>query len=277
MKHKLVFHFFLQKDYKINRANKIHFECMKRFLNVFDECLFVIAKAENTTDDIVKDFEKNIITIVTAKKCCFKIVENSVYREAKTFKEEIIDKLTEPYDGLVFFAHNKGITNYTQYSMEYVDKWICSLYYLSLNFINEVETDLCGRIYNFQSFFYGSILTQATKEPDDHVFINKNNVFYSGSFYWLNTGALLRYIKHYNISIPNVVDRAYVEAFPGEIFDWESKRLSSHNFKIVFFPKDSSWIDLDRALNFIFSKEEMDEFNNFYTETVKKICNSDNL
>ena len=61
-----------------------------------------------------------------------------------------------PEEKLVFFGHNKGITNIKKYGKDNIMYWIAGMYFFSLNYMDEVVDKLIGR----PSFSYGSMLTK---------------------------------------------------------------------------------------------------------------------
>lgn len=204
----LIFHLYSFDGFEDNDAIRVHLSCLKHFSSVFDNAKFIISVDDPKNADLIKKTEKAIVSC-GFRNVGFKVVENDYYREARTFKEEVIDKL-DKYEGLTFFAHSKGTTNVLNPKMnkESVLKWVAGMYYLNLNFIDDVENTL---INQFKYAFYGSF-----KVVSDNI-ENKNKTWYAGTFYWVNTNRLLNNIKQRGIKIPNLHDRGYAEMLPGEI------------------------------------------------------------
>lgn len=241
---RLVFHFYADESWRDNVANECHFRCLDHFSSIFDEALIVIS-LKNGGNINENDIKKRFVDVIKAKTLSFKVVENTPYYEAETFKNEIIDKARE-LDGITFFAHNKGVSNVfdKDKSLMAVLSWICGLYYYGLSFPEEAEKRLC---IDLRTMFYGPYLMQT------NYINNRGHVWYAGTFYWVNTNRLVKTCS----DIPKIFDREYAEWLPGEVC-WGSF-LSSHNN--LFLP------DSDLYRNWMYyakmsalSDEEYEEF-----------------
>lgn len=217
-----VFHFYAGRDWRDNIANQCHFNCIKKYHEIFSDATIVIAKGEGISEQDVCEVRKSFVEVMGDTTVTFKTVTNSPYYEALTFKTEIIDN-AEKIDGLTFFGHNKGVSNVLnkEISKDAVLTWICGMYFYCLGFIDEVEHRLCTEP-NYT--FYGAYLME---EP---YIKNAGHCWYAGTFYWVNTGRLLALTK----KIPEMFDRQYAEWLPGEIFGTEWKAfLGSHGNVIL--------------------------------------------
>lgn len=207
IKHRLIFSFYLTDDFEDNFANKIHFKMLRYYQDRFDEAIFCI-NIDNVDDvELIKRFEKKILSIGYIRNVDFKIYENTLYREAYVFKHEIIDSLKE-LDGLTFFGHNKGYTNGEH---DWLKKWIVGCYFLALNDISDVDNQMIDSIYSERKIFYGSFLVKQN-DPIDY-----GEFQYLGTFYWLNGQGLYEYCKKNEIEIPLLTNRSYAEIFPSRI------------------------------------------------------------
>lgn len=210
IKKHLVFHFYCDDNYEQNRAIKMHLQCLKFYSHVFDDALFCIAVQDINNKKLICDIEKNIIDC-GFKNLTLKVVKNSIYREALTFYEEVVLKMKDT-DGMTFFGHTKGYTNYIKLpngaTESNIDTWILGLYYLSLSNIEEVETYLFGK-YAYK--MYGSFLSYCEKNSYGQGF-----PLYSGTFFWINNQGLL--IKENN-NFPKLTDLTYAENFLSMIFN----------------------------------------------------------
>lgn len=216
----LVFHFYTFEGFRDNEAIKLHLNCLKYYSDIFDNALFVISVDDVNNTELIKETEHAIIDC-GFKDVRFKVVENDVYREAKTFKVEIMDKLTS-YEGITFFGHTKGVSNMSikEVNKESVLKWIAGMYFLNLHFVDEAENLLIGQ---FRTCFYGAYKVISKKVE------NKNNTWYAGTFFWVNTNRLANNIKQRKIEIPNLHDRGYAEFVTGEL-----DVLGSHGWLYLF-------------------------------------------
>lgn len=247
VKRRLVFHFYANEGWGDNVANVCHFNCLKAFSGVFTDAVVTIANDSLSLAEI-KAVERRFIDSLDIDTITFKIVENTPYYEADTFNREIIGGAAN-FDGLSFFAHNKGVTNVMDpaKSKTAILSWICALYFYGLRFVDEAERELCS---NNSSVFYGPYLMT------DTYIANKHHMWYAGTFYWVNANRLLKWTEN----IPPMCDREYAEWLPGELFG--SDRLKSHGNIIL---PDS---DLYRNWQFAsllsaLSKGEYDEFLEF--------------
>lgn len=216
----LVFSFFAFKGFEDNEAIKLHLSCLKYYAKIFDNALFVISVSDISDIETIKSAEKCIIDC-GFKHLTFKVSENDYYCEGRAFKENIVDKI-ETFDGITFFGHTKGVTNVNNPEMDKVSilRWVAGMYYLNLNFIDEVERVL---VKEFKYSMYG-----AYKVVDDKI-ENRNRRWYAGTFYWINTNRLYNNMKQRGISFPNLHDRGYAEFITGEL-----DMLGSHGDAYLF-------------------------------------------
>ena len=203
---RLVFHFYLCENWDTNFANILHFKCLSHYTGIFDEVKIIIA-VDDKDRYMVNDVKKKFVDCVKSKVLTFKVVENDRYCEGGTFKREVADKL-DKYDGLVFFGHNKGVTCMStkgDYDKESLAIWITAMYFYGLEFMDDVEKKL---VVDTVRTIYGTFLMQG------EWFANASHSFFSGTFYWLNPGRVMKWAK----KIPEIYDREYAEWFPGEVF-----------------------------------------------------------
>lgn len=223
----LVYNMYIIDSYVDNSATgkiyDMHFIMLNKICPLFDEIIFILTYNGNNNDQIVLNFKKKLI-----EECsqCPKITfifekNNANYREGIIYKKYIIDKLNE-YDGLTMFGHSKGVTNSN--NINYLDNtllWIYSLYYLNTTWNLEVFNKLDDNP-NCKYITYGGLYF---KDRRHNI---KYNWFYSGSFYWLNTKKLLKYITDNNIDYSSYLSKINehglmrcAELFPGNIIPEE--------------------------------------------------------
>ena len=216
----LVFSFYTFKGFMENEAIRLHLKCLKRYSHIFNNALFVISIKDTSDIGTIKETEKAIIDC-GFRHIKFTVSQNDYYCEGKAFKEEIIDKI-DSFEGLTFFGHTKGVTNVENPKMGKVSilKWIAGMYYLNLNFIDEVERML---IKEFTCAMYG-----AYKVIDKGI-ENANNRWYAGTFYWINTNRLSNNMRQRGRKFPKLHDRGYAEFITGEV-----DMLASHGDAYLF-------------------------------------------
>lgn len=255
---RLVFHFYLGKDWRGNLANKCHLNCLRILSYVFDEAIIVIAH-DNALEEDILGVKNWFSWAVSTKVLTFKVVRNNAYYEGGTFKSEIIDN-AKKLDGITFFAHNKGVSNVLDKnkSKEAIFSWICALYYYNLMSVDVVEKELCSDLRNV---FYGTYLMNAS------YINNKHRLWYAGTFYWVNANRLVKTCDE----IPEIFDREYAEWLPGELFD--GLFLRSHN-NLILPDSDLYRNWLYYAKNSARSEEEYKQFLEF-KDTMKSLCDFD--
>lgn len=256
-KKKLVFSFYVSKNFHSD-INKLHFSCLEYFKDVFD-CVDVNLIVENDSlDDYVQETQSKFLKIFKNKDISFTFFKNSEYRESQVFYDKIASKLSS--EGLVFFAHNKGISNVEKYDKNEIYCWVSAMYFYSLNYINEVEEQL----YNRKFYSYGAFLTK-NDEPEK---CNKYGWYYIGTFYWINCQKLYQYMVNNGIELPRLSDRFYSEEFIGNVIPtWPYACSGSHNFVYLNNCKDF-YHNASVYLTYI-QGEEKDEFNNFYEKMTR--------
>jgi len=255
IKLRLVYYFWLP-DNGFNEMYDLHFKCLEKFSNIFNESIFFIAVDDINNKETLKvaaDIENKLINIGFFKNVTFNIIENNkTLREAKVFKEEISDKLIN-LDGLTFFAHTKGISTYNV-NVENNKAWVAAMYYFNLKFIEEVKYYLCQCMFNSYGFF------RCFDKEFDHI---KNRWMYCGSFMWLNCQKIHHYINSQNITVPELYDRGFAEDFVGNVTLWTCS-ASKGNW---LTQKQDMYNKCIELLNvFTTSEEDLIEFKKFLKE-----------
>lgn len=209
MKKKLIFNFYIQPKWlegEVGKINEIHLRCLKEYAHNFDEIVFVITMDNVDNLELINTVKEKIMPLFTKGQITIRIEKNTKLREAATFYNEIVKRLGD--DDLVFFGHNKGITNIGKDNKESIYYWIYGLYFYSLNFIDDVERVLIGD----NGISYGAFPSQC--KLNDCI---KYKWMYSGNFYWLNSKKVKNYIENKGIAIPSLDNRMYGEQFIGNI------------------------------------------------------------
>ena len=202
MKLQLIYSFYIADNECNNAIYKLHYNMIQKISSLFDKIIIIICHNGSEYDDVVRRIKFKFIDILNCKNISI-IYEQNIkeYREGIIYKKYIIDKLND-YDGLTFFAHSKGVSN--DYGLKYIDNlklWIYSMYYLNFNWIDEVKNYI-GEYSTFgNKYCYGALYFK------DHRHNNIHNWFYSGSFQWINTKKLYKYIKENNIHIDQFISK----------------------------------------------------------------------
>lgn len=259
MTKKLVFSFFVSEDTYGLKINDIHFRCLHRYRDVFDtvDVTLIVNSREDNCMDFAYDAETRFLRIFRGKDISFSIIDNNEFRESRVFYDKIASKLDD--NELVFFGHNKGVSNVSRFNDREIYTWVCGMYYYSLNFMDEVDKALVGGKF----FSFGSFLTR-NEEPERY---NKYGWYYIGTFFWINCVKLRSYMRTHGIGLPEMGDRFYDEEFLGNIIDtWPLIMAGSHNNAYLqncrnFYENTTDYIRL------IYDADS-DGFNNFYVDMI---------
>ena len=247
MNKRLIFHFYANNGWRDNIANRCHFNCLNYFSDVFTDSVIVIVN-DGLPDNEILEIKKKFVEVIKSGTITVKVTGNTPFYEGNTFYNEVIIE-NEKYNGLIFFAHNKGVSNVDkkEISKNAVLSWICGLYYYGLKFEDEVERELCS---NQRSTFYGPYLMK-----EDYI-NNKNHIWYAGTFYWVNP---CRLFKNFD-EIPKLFDREYAEWLPGELGNHDY--LKSHG-NIILQDSDLYHNWQYSASHSSLSEEEYNDFVSF--------------
>lgn len=269
MKKRLIFHFYLTNGWKEHHINKIHFYCLKYFAYAFNEVNFIIAMDNINDTKTIYDFENYILSLNLCVNITFKIKQNTIFRDSQTFYDEIAVKLKD-LDGLTFFAHNKGFTNFTDsdYKVENIEKWVTAMYYGCLSRVEEMEHSLTDD----RKISYGTLFISINKdcchkeELDLH--LGKNWYFYMGTFFWLNCGVINDFLNKQNVAVPTMNDRWYAENFFSNII--ECKHCGYFDGRFTFDYLGGGWGNIDSPIKFSFG-DHLDDYLNFHNKVLENI------
>lgn len=220
---RLVYHLYLYDGCFNSKVYKLHMACLSHFSYIFNQAIFVLALNDTENIELIKTAEKKIFENIHIDDIKFVVKENDDFREAKTFYDEIVNKMSE-LDGITFFGHIKGAGNEMEQSidMEQVYNWIIAAYYLNFVDMNGVEWYL----FSSPSFkTYGSL--KCTWKDIE----NKYEWIYSGTFFWLNAQRIYLYLKNNEIEIPPLNNRYCAETFCGNILPFNNAETASFNLR----------------------------------------------
>ena len=254
---KLVYSFYISNETYSKKINEIHFRCLEYFKNSFDcaDITFIREDNEGNTDEAVYQAEQKFLQIFKNKDISFSIIKNNEFRESIVFYEKIVKRLND--NKLVFFSHNKGITNIPRYSEKQIYSWVCGMYYYSLNYPKEIEYFLLNRTY----YSYWSFLTKFKREHNQI----KYGWYYIGTFFWINCPKLINYIRNHNIELPILDDRFYDENFLGNVIDTFPEKMSACHDNLYLIDCCDYYNHTTDYINLIYDTQK-DGFDNFYKE-----------
>lgn len=208
MKKTLVYHLYVGDDIETNMCYKVHSECLKSFIYLFDKVKFTISVNDLANVDLIQKGINWIMDLGCVCEMEISTALNDYFRESKTFYEKILKNNAD--DELIFFFHSKGTTNFTDQtsSIDSVFNWICGIYYYSLGLYDDVETFLV----NTYKTMYGPFLLTPPTEGGGNFY-----QFYAGGGYWINNVSLKNLIKSNIIQDLTVSNRYFAEKYPGMV------------------------------------------------------------
>lgn len=276
VKKTLLYYLWIPKDFsdKEQMMYNIHLRCLRYYSAIFSDAVFIVAMDtpddESTYHSVVKDiasigFSGNISITKTEN--------NSFYREGEYVKKLIVDKAAE-IDGLVFFAHSKGMYNishgaslsaYTAFNEESITRWVCALYFFNLNFMNEVLSAMGdGKIV------FGALLNKY--KTDDKPPFDTGWQF-NGSFYWINPKRLANYLQYHNLKTPELDNRLYAEDWMRHIIPFDFRFISTRSTYYIDTDKYgiSMYLHADEFIKAISGEaNDFEKYNNFLKIIIDK-------
>ena len=222
---RLVYHLYLYDGCFDSKIYKLHLQCLHHYAHIFDEAIFVLTLDEVNNENLIKLAKNTILDIFFTKDIKFIVRENTTYREAATFFEEIVSKL-DKLDGITFFGHIKGAGNQfnPDVNMDEVYTWVTAAYFLNLEYMWEVEWYLVSSP-SFST--YGALKCYWEDVENIHHWL------YSGTFFWLNCQRVSGVTKKKNIPIPPLNNRYCAETFCGNILEFDNAESASHNLRLA--------------------------------------------
>lgn len=264
MTNTLAYYFYCTRENFNSLTNQIHFTCLKRYKHVFDDIIICISVDDIYDTFLIKKIQIKFLNLFYVEgsknpNISFKIYENeSEYCESKFFYNEVVLKLNT-YD-LVFFAHNKGLTNpINDKTRENLFHWIISMYYHNLKNIKEINEILFNRYF----ISYGAFLL---KERGRYITTKENDkpfMYYCGTFQWINGKRLHNIIHQNGIKIPELDGRHYAESFIGSL---DTNRMSCVNQ--LFLEQDTESHMLEECTRYC---KTLGYFTDGYNEEYNKI------
>lgn len=254
----LIAHFYIPYwTDKFPEIYEAHFSCIKKYRNLFTNAVFVLSVDDNCDPGVIQVYRNRILSLCINGDISIKIRKNDFYREARTFNDEIVEKL-DSLNGLTFFVHGKGITNVDRSDINNEDiyNWVISSYFQMFDNFEDIVFKL---INGNTGICYGPFLF------NNEYCLTKNKWYYSGSFQCINTKKLYNYIKSNNIQIPELCDRAYAETFLGDIISFSTFVCRSYMDKYAISSPSTMYTDTENATKF-FLGNNFDKYNRFKKE-----------
>lgn len=213
MKKRLVFFWYIDKDLEFSPIYALHTKLLSRYSGIFDEALFVMSLK---IDDVNhREMARRLASVLVGagyRNSRFVFELNTDYREAKAFREHVHSSVVDGKSELIFFGHNKGMTNEITDSLI---MWICSMYYFSLERVGDALKCLISErrcAYGFPV----ALCSEQFKKLYSHPL---NGFYYGGTMYWVNAALSHMDVRAgmADVSHP-FTDRFYAEEYTGNSF-----------------------------------------------------------
>ena len=224
MKKTLIYHLYVGEDIETNICYKIHQECLKFFIYLFDKVKFTISVDDLSNIELIKKGIDWVLDLGFDKEIEITTSLNSYFRESITFYEKVL-KCEE--DELIFFFHSKRTTNFKDDKKlkDSVFNWICGIYYYSLN----QEYKCVEILENSYRTMCGPFLLTPPSNGCGNFF-----QFYAGGGYWINNASLKNLRKIGAVQDLSLSDRYFAEKYPGMVLStYEDYGLESINETMV--------------------------------------------
>jgi hypothetical protein len=245
----------LTDDTPVMKIYNAHYMMLKDYSRIMNEMVFIITH-NNLSNNVLNKIKTRLLFECQLCKSITFIVEKNIpqFREGIIFKKYVIDKLND-YDGLTFWAHSKGVTNKTNINnLTNTLKWLYMMYYSNIIWFHEVQLKLDDKS---DYISYGTLYYKDRRHNLTH------NWFYSGSFFWLNTKKLYKYIQDNNIDITDFVSSndenllRCAEIFVGQVID---EKYAAFHFDEHYNKSYEHFLNYGTELSYEFMDEQIKVF-----------------
>lgn len=250
MEKTLVYHLYVKEDILQNVMYKVHLYCLRKYIQVFDKVKFTISLDDLSRKDLIGYALEWVNNIGFNGETCINIIKNGELGETETFKREILDMNN---DGMVFFAHSKGVGRLINNQVNSsVLTWVLLLYYE--NFANVGNIEHCFLDMPLHSaIFYGTMLIGSVRnEPLTKAF----GMHYSGNFFWVNMPKYKNWRKIGRIPDLEPDGRWFTEIYPNMVCNFEMMGGGIET-------RDNIWFEMENVQAYNMNREEWESI--FYT------------
>jgi hypothetical protein len=273
MEKTLVYHLYMKDDYFNNVAYWVHLICLKRYIGLFDKVKFTIAVDDLSRHDIIKNGYEFINSLEASCETHITVMKNGELGETETFKREILDMNN---DGMVFFAHSKGVGRIIDGKINSsVLLWVLLLYYQNLTNVETVEKNFLDMPLR-QGVFYGGLLIGSIRnEPLTRAF----GMHYSGNFFWINMPKYKNWRTIGRIPVMEPDGRWFTEIYPGLVCNFEMMGGGMETYNKEWFEmEDVQTYKMSRNdWDYIFTVYDIKENMNDFIEEIYNLIGVDNI
>lgn len=243
MEKTLVYHLYVKDDFEENIAYKIHQYCLCKYIHIFDKVKFTVSLDDLTRYDLIGFAYNWINSIGITCETQINVVKNNEMGETDTFEREILNLNN---DGMVFFAHSKGVSRLIDGQINSsVLYWILTLYYENLEFVDDIEKCFLDMPLK-TSIFYGTLLFGSEIHEPLKLAFGKH---FSGNFYWINMPKYKNWREIGRIPDLRPDGRWFVEIYPNMVCNYE---MMGGGIKT----KNNVWFEMDNSNIYKFTKDE---------------------
>lgn len=251
MEKTLVYHLYVRDDLDENIAYKIHLYCLRKYVHIFDKIKFTLSVDDLTNRELIGRAYEWINSIGANCETQINVIKNTEMGETETFEREVLNLNN---DGMVFFAHSKGVSRMIDGKINSsVLYWILTLYYENLEYVNDVKKCFLEMPLK-SSVFYGTLLYGSEiHEPLKRAF----GKHYSGNFYWINMPKYKNWRKIGRIPDIRPDGRWFVELYPNMVCNYEMMGGGIGT-------KNNIWFEMDDMSIYKITKQEWEEIFHIY-------------
>ena len=206
MKKTLVYHLYVMDNCRENFVYGIHRICLNKYIHIFDEIKIVVCVNDLSKHDLILFGYEWILSLNIRCPLQINILKNDELGESRTFKREVVECGS---DGMVFFAHSKGVTYYENKTIPHsILHWVAVLYFYNLENTLEVETE-----FNNGKLSMGALYGDGSKYNNCLI---PNH--YEGAFFWVNMNKYKMMQKVNAIPKVDALDRGFAEMYFGNVY-----------------------------------------------------------
>lgn len=251
MEKTLVYHLYVMDNFKENIAYKIHLHCLKKYINIFNKVKITLSVDDLSNHKLIGYAYEWINSIGINCETQITVVKNNEMGETDTFEREILNMNN---DGMVFFAHSKGVSRMIDGKINSsVLYWILTLYYENLEYVSNIEKCFLDMPLK-SSVFYGTLLFGSEiHEPLKRAF----GKHYSGNFYWINMPKYKNWRKTGRIPDLRPDGRWFVEIYPNMVCNYEMMGGGIET-------KGGIWFEMDNTSIYKITKDEWAKIYDMY-------------
>ena len=251
MEKTLVYHLYVMDNFKENIAYKIHLYCLKKYINIFNKVKITLSVDDLSNHELIGYAYEWINSIGINCETHITVVKNNEMGETDTFEREVLNMNN---DGMVFFAHSKGVSRMIDGKINSsVLYWILTLYYENLEYVSNIEKCFLDMPLK-SSVFYGTLLFGSElHEPLKRAF----GKHYSGNFYWINMPKYKNWRKTGRIPDLRPDGRWFVETYPNMVCNYEMMGGGIET-------KGGIWFEMDNTSIYKITKDEWEEIYDMY-------------